>query len=980
MNTRQTRSEGHRRRCGRTVLFAGILAFLSTFAGAGAAHAQAYASGQLQGTVTDGFQDPVSGALVTLWAGGDWTGAEVTTGRDGTFVVDPVTPGTYELRVEALGFHPVVVRGLQITPSGAARVSVELREGTPPITVVDTVFSAAGGPLAERWLLELERGLPTDSRELRESLELVTTLDRSGGALGLPSGYTLYRVQGVPFRAAATAPGHQDENAVLSLGSAGLVRTGIAGPSAGMGLGAGGEVEVFNPVLGHRETELFAAYSPTDLWAGRYDTPEGFTPSSFWGSGRTSIVLRGDSLRLTVGGDFQHMERPRLALLPGGSAFSGPGLEDAQIAAAYALMDWTLRGGNRLDFGARVGSRPQAASVFRPAWPGTVSPLQARDAVVGGGGFFEIGESLNLQARLGFTRSERSWSDDAAVAEGTPGVVDLASGRRAGLNPAAAGPSSRTGAYFALSAGIQSGGHDAALGFDFLRSAHEIDPAAGVSYLSGAADPFSAGWSGLVDAWTGGPGAVEFAVPTLAVFFRDDWAVTPGTTLRFGARWIRQSLPGEDFGQPDAWTAVSGLALDETDASVSGLSAHLGFDWAPGGGSTSITGSAGITADEVDPWILAEVIAGDGSLQRTRLAGSSLPAWPAIPDAAAATFSAPSQTFLGASVALPASTWGQLAVATRVSGLKLSLSGSFRRTENLFRRNDLNRTGAPTGVSESGRSTWGTPAIAGGLVYAEPGSSRRFSEFDHVWFMLQDGWSEQANVTAGAEGEFPGGITLGAWYTWSRTTDNMPGLGTGQRFVAGTVDVPVDDWEEGTSDLDIPHRIGAALGIHLPILAGGTLRTRLQLQSGRPFTPGLRPGVDLNADGVAGNDPVVVPDGGIDGLTDRWSCLDDSRGDFVERNSCRLPWEPYLNVGLSLGLLRLGESVLSLQVDAMNLLQAFDTTIDPALLLVNPAAGLQADGTTVTPDFLVNGRLGGELFDTRQGRMLRIGIRLGGTP
>jgi hypothetical protein len=952
----------------------------AAFASSSAVLGQAYASGHLEGTVADGFQDAVPGALVTLWSGGEWTGSEVSSRRDGSFEIGSVRPGVYDVRVEALGFHPVVVRSVRVNPAGVARISVELREGTPPITVVDTVFSGLSGPRAERWITDDEARLPTDSRELREALELVTTMDRTGGHLGLPSGYTMYRIQGVPFRAAATAPGMQDENTALSLGSVGLVRTGVAGPSPGMGMGAGGEVEVFNPVLGHRESELFFAYSPTAFWAGRYETPDGFTPSSFWGSGRSSIVLRGDSLRLTVGGDFQHMERPRLALLPGAGGFDGPGLEEAQIASAFALMDWTLRGGSRIDVGARVGSRPQAASVFRPAWPRGVSPLEARDAVIGAGGFFQLGRSLNLQARFGFTSSNRSWGQDPAVAEGVPGIADVATGRRAGLNPAAAGPSRRSGAYLTLSAGIQGGGHDATLGFDFLRSVHELDPFAGTSYLVGSGDPFTPGWSGLVDGWSGGPGAVEFAVPTLALFARDDWSVAPGATVRLGARWVRQSLPLDDFGRPDAWAQVSGLALEAPNSSANGISAHLGFDWAPGTGSTSISGSTGVTVDEVDPWILAEVVAGDGSLQRARVADAGLAAWPAGPEVATASFAAPSQSFLGSSVALPSTAWGQLSVATRVSGMTLSLGGVFRRTENLFRRADLNRAGAPSGVTESGRRIWGTPAQAGALVYADPGSSRRFPEFDHLWFMLQDGWSEQLSVTASAEGELPGGVTVGAWYTWSRTTDNMPGLGTGQRLIAGTVDVPVEDWDEGTSDLDIPHRIGGALGIPIPILAGGVLRTRLQLQSGRPFTPGLRPGVDLNADGIAGNDPVFVPASGTEGIAERWPCVEDSRGQFMERNGCRLPWEPYLNVGLSLGLLRVGDSVLSLQVDAMNILQAFDTTVDPALLLVNPGAGLQLDGTSVSPGLGVNGGLGSELFDTRQGRMLRIGIRLGGQP
>jgi hypothetical protein len=135
--------------------------------------------------------------------------------------------------------------------------------------------------------------------------------------------------------------------------------------------------------------------------------------------------------------------------------------------------------------------------------------------------------------------------------------------------------------------------------------------------------------------------------------------------------------------------------------------------------------------------------------------------------------------------------------------------------------------------------------------------------------------------------------------------------------------------------------------------------------------------VDLNADGIAGNDPVWIPSGGLEGLPSDWDCALDRRGAYIERNACRLPWVPYLDVGLSLGLVEFGGGTLSLEVDGFNLLEAFDTRTDEALFLVE-TSGLQVDGSTLSPTLRVNPDLGRELYDTREGRMLRLGIRWGG--
>jgi hypothetical protein len=90
------------------------------------------------------------------------------------------------------------------------------------------------------------------------------------------------------------------------------------------------------------------------------------------------------------------------------------------------------------------------------------------------------------------------------------------------------------------------------------------------------------------------------------------------------------------------------------------------------------------------------------------------------------------------------------------------------------------------------------------------------------------------------------------------------------------------------------------LGLDLPI-GPLTLGGLYRYESGAPFTPGFRPGVDANGDGGDDNDPVFVDDA-IPGVTDvfaEWDCLSTQVGAFAARNSCREPGSHRLDLRLT---------------------------------------------------------------------------------
>jgi hypothetical protein len=188
------------------------------------------------------------------------------------------------------------------------------------------------------------------------------------------------------------------------------------------------------------------------------------------------------------------------------------------------------------------------------------------------------------------------------------------------------------------------------------------------------------------------------------------------------------------------------------------------------------------------------------------------------------------------------------------------------------------------------------------------------------------------------------------------------------------------EWEEGTSDFDVPRRIvfGAELN-----LSAFTLGAFLGARSGRPFTPGFRDGVDANGDGSWRNDPAFVDDRvtGVSDLFSEWDCLRTQAGTFAERNSCRGPSLRTLDLRLALAPFRLGPGPgvpIELVVDAMDLLDSEYADVDRAVYLVDPAGTLTRDpatGTYAVP-LIANENFGTPIRRYGRGRYLRIGIRV----
>ncbi|MHB1170480.1 MAG: hypothetical protein ACYC28_14480, partial [Longimicrobiales bacterium] len=189
-----------------------------------------------------------------------------------------------------------------------------------------------------------------------------------------------------------------------------------------------------------------------------------------------------------------------------------------------------------------------------------------------------------------------------------------------------------------------------------------------------------------------------------------------------------------------------------------------------------------------------------------------------------------------------------------------------------------------------------------------------------------------------------------------------------------TMPVGFDEWIDDTSDFDVPHR--GVIGAIARAPFGLTVSALYRVESGLPFTPGFRAGVDVNGDGIANNDPAFV-DASVPGMSEligQWSCL--SSGDFAARNSCRADYVQTLDASASLRLFTVNDISASVHVEAYDLLDAERRMPDSALYLVDPTAPLDVNGDVVSVPLVANPDFGEPRAWPLAGRTLRLGLSL----
>lgn len=958
--------------------------------------AQLVTRADLAGSVVSGA-GVVGDAVVQLVPAAGGLSREGMVGRDGRFRMDGLLPGSYDLRVEAVGYRPHLLRGLTLLPGRAVQVEVALTAEPPPVSRIDTTFLAGG--TSGRTVPGLLDWVPSSSADLlpdraRETSGLGRFSAARGGAgvEGLPAGLAGVALDGVLLRP-AVHPGVPDDPAGafpfprMALGGAALMG---AGDDPEWGGAPGGIAALFSASGGSGSSgALFASGSGGGLWSSGLFPGEAPSVTSFLGGGRAGFSLDEERGAALVAVEVGRAEAPRTpALTPEAmlALQAGSGLPPGALPLAEAGMDRTtsLAGMSRIDW---AGDEGQAAGITvafgrsetsgDPAGstllqPGQRAPGIRADLAAVGLYTVPLTEQYRLETRAGLHRSERDHS--GALDGGAPGILLVGEGGGLGTDPGLPLRVMRTSAGLTSLLHYREGNQQMKAGVEGRIASHEREGVAG-----GAGAFVASSLAGLAS----GRGSSAFVIPAtpladyqvrgLSGFGRFVWTPRPGLELAIGARYDVDQLPVSDLPADTTWARLTGLA-PELPSSVKGAGGSVGFSWdVDARGGTLIRAGVGVDNGEFDPALLADLIQMDGRARVRRSFGAA-PGWPSTPSGTG------SEGFLlalpGPDLGLPRTIRGSGGVTRRLApGAVGHLSGVFRRTELLVRAADLNRIPDPRAVDQGGRPLFGILGKEGGVVGALPGTNRRFPAYDGVLALNPDGWSEY--VGFGASVEMAGaGWTLRTAYQFSRTEDNVPGLGLGDaaRGLDPFPGSPVD-WREGRSDLDVPHRaVAEAIAQLGPLELAGVYT----LRSGLPFTPGFRPGVDLNGDGSGWNDPAILtgaPDARA--LLDAWGCDAPGGDGILPRNACRGETVHGVDLRASWSGIRTGGAVLALTVEALGVVEPKEGFRDTALYLVDPGAPLPAPSSGVQAIPLVtNPRFGEFIRPWVPGRLLRIGFRL----
>src|SRR5262249_36586626 len=136
-----------------------VLLFLSLAptAGGSVVFAQAdIAAATVKGIVTDETGAGVNDATITLTNTERGCASSVRTDDEGVYRVPLVQPGTYDLRVEATGFQPLVLSGVVVTVG-----QIDVRDFTLGVREVNEAVTVSPSPA----LVETERTQQSDTIE-----------------------------------------------------------------------------------------------------------------------------------------------------------------------------------------------------------------------------------------------------------------------------------------------------------------------------------------------------------------------------------------------------------------------------------------------------------------------------------------------------------------------------------------------------------------------------------------------------------------------------------------------------------------------------------------------------------------------------------------------------------------------------------------------------------------------------------------------
>jgi hypothetical protein len=922
----------------------------------GVAQAQSLTFGQLEGVVRDGARRVVANAEVRVEDRSSGAVRFTLTARDGSFRFVSLPAGRYDVSVEALGYRPVVHLDIDVGAGREALLEPVIRVAAPPVTTIDTVQRRGDHSSSSDWLVERGYADLVGTRRLIGEVAGLSTIADQNSIEGLPWRYTEAMVEGSRVAYVGAPGGLGTDGATLALPTRAFSAARIGG--------LGYDVEVGGSGVGVAATSQRGGRVPTTRIITEGGTAN--LGAAFAASG----PIQGDTAQVSFGADYQ-----RSTLAPLDSVAENDERTDERVSA-FGRLDW--QPGDRIAITARAsGSRYTSAGAAEQVGLGAAF----------GNEYEAIGlqAGVNIHARLSqkvATEWRLSSEIGDATGRGAGGLPRTFTATGSELGSAIGGPfedsrstSRITGLlHWDLGAHRIKAGVSGALHQHDARSVRDSDGLFTFGeYVDG--DPLSqtGAWRGVeVESFAG-----QFRTAETSFLLQDAWRLADGFTVTVGGRMDNVRLPLGRIEANNAWLGATGLDNTANTKPGSRISPRVGIRWELGTAREwIIEGGGGVFHDLPDRRDIAEALTLDRAAD-VRLGVGDMSSWPMAPSAANAPVVGQTLTMLGPDFEGPRTQRLSLGITRRLGSWSTSLGGVYRHTDLLSRRRDLNLLDGPSGADQYGRPLYGQLQQDNSLVTALPGSNRRFGGFDAAHVLEATGYSSFWGVTAGLERVREEGVSLGLSYTYSKTTDNVPGFAS-TRISPFPDGLAGEDWSEGTSDLDIPHRLMVAADW----AASSAVRLGVvyRLRSGTPFTPGVRGGVDANGDGDWNNDPAFIDAtlAGMPEVLEEWSCLQDDVGTFASRNSCRSELVHRLDVRVALRLGQLTIGRLDLLLEGLNVTAGVRGPVDRALFSVDPTGALSTNpltGVTTVP-YVVNPNFGKIFSDRSTGVLWRVGVRV----
>ena len=966
-----------------------LLAAFAAAALARGAQAQGLLTGELIGTVRDSLGRPLPATDVAVTESGPAITRWFVTDPEGVFRIRFLPAGVHSVLVEQLGFRPVVVTGVTLAAGQRRYLDIRLAAQAPPVNQIDTIALVQAEVTTPGMFLELVA--PTRSIAERSL----------GQAYAQP-----LELEGLPSWLGATAtdafvwgpPRHPGLDNVIVPGwplDAFAERDGRTSADVAWSAFGGSVTAVEGVRAAHTGIGGYADVGGSTLSAE--GTAGGGSVMSLRGGLSAAMMIRPDTARLVAGFDVLNTgqslapvllddEVGRSVLATAADSFSTSlaaynTAEPSRTSAfrGFTRLDWMLTGNHTLSVSAFGGrSRIESPDFGAGRAPGTGMTLESFDAAGTLALTSRISDHLGSEFRLAGRTSERDVTGSAVAL-----TVLAGTGQRFGSD-AHDVTAARSGLHLSQAVHIQAADHNIKVGLFLDYGSHELESVdlPGGRFAFGDTTAFAAG-QGTFERIEGVSTPASFSTTRYGLFLQDRWNVIPGLTLFAGLRSDRARLPENEVQRNSEWLERTGVDNTAYSTKWQQISPRVGLEWdMASDGRLLLSAGAGASLGDIDPAGFAEVMQRTGRQQLVRSVGD-VGSWPDAP--ASATTDRTIMTLAGPQWRGPRLQRGDVSLRFLPSrSVTFEFGGSFRHTEFLLRRHDVNLQPTAGRTDQYGRSVYGSLTNIGGLLVTDSGPGRRIETFDRVSALDADGYSTYWGITAAVSWRAGRTMVLTADYTLSQTRDNwLTGRhgGIDGQLTPFPDSLGGTDWAEGRSDYDLPHRLAIGLAWNAGTERGLSFGVLYRLRSGYPFTAGFRPGIDANGDGSGYNDPAFVDDtlSGVAELVGAWPCLNERQAGFAERNACREPLVHALDLRLALVAGRIGRSRLELYADAVNLLATDLSDADRALYLVDPATAVvdnPAAGTVTVP-LVANPNFGERLAGRGGSRLLRIGVRIG---